>query len=777
MDFAHYWFQAPAGAATGKCLRFRRSQALNRAPVSAGNRKTWTWSGWVKRGRLSRDEFFFNSSGVDDSTRLHLRLNPDDTLEVGSYSKRILRPTQFFRDSAAWYHIVVALDTTQATASNRLKIYINGQEVTSFSIDTRSTDISQNAEKGINTNTSHVIGGYGSNYFSGYMGAVHFIDGQALAPTDFGEYNADGVWVPKKVAGVTYGNQGWYLDFSDPADIGADRSGNGNNWTPTGFELTNTTSRNYDWVEDSPTDNYQTINPLTRGYVDTLGANRGVGQSAPTLSKLSYSSTFKLPLKGKWYTEWSYDTNPGGADAGVWMGVCSDDFNPNTTTTAKFERAYRLDNGKKLHKDNGTGGESAFGATCTAGDHIGVAVDMDKGHIWFAKNNVWQGSGNPATGANPAFTDLLSADIYKQLRFHVSIRNRVASFWDGGIQGFVYTPPAGFSGLSTANLPDVAITNPSDHVQIIKDSAANILTNCQATFPNGFYWIMERSGSPKMRIVDSVRGGTKMTWNYNVGGGTTTYQQPSSDAWAMCFNTASAPATNNAGTISANVSANPLAGISQIHYTGNGTSGATVGHGLNGVDVFVVVQDTQSGTNVLWASAMSDHYGNNNMQVNFSNKNNPYGTNTVNNVKPSGTVITLGTDSQVNENGKKYIILAFQNVSGFSNFVKYVGAGGTNNTFLYHGFTPLLTLHKATANGQSWHFMANVNKAGNPVVDDFATGDNEYFNGNVGVQDFVSNGSKLRSQNQIGDSGATYFQWAFAEHPFGGSNISPAPAR
>jgi hypothetical protein len=227
---------AAAGYQIERSLRFNSGDSayLNRTPSSAGNRKTWTWSGWVKRGSLGVSNVIFESrTGTSDTTIMQLSFNPNDQLQVVNYNYFPLKSSSVYRDTSAWYHILWVLDTTQSTASDKMKLYVNGVEITDYGTDNRSS--LGTSDQAINQTAGHYFGALGGtqNYFSGYLADVHFIDGQALAPTDFGEFDANGVWQPKAYAG-SYGTNGFKLNFSDnssAAALGTDSSGNSNTWT------------------------------------------------------------------------------------------------------------------------------------------------------------------------------------------------------------------------------------------------------------------------------------------------------------------------------------------------------------------------------------------------------------------------------------------------------------------------------------------------------------------------------------------------------------------
>jgi hypothetical protein len=204
-------------------LRFRASASayLNRTPTTASNRQTWTWSGWVKRGILGSAQNIFASNGTTNTTFLDIRFTSSDTIQVGVYTDIVLVTSQVFRDPSAWYHIVWLFDTTQASASNRCRLFVNGTEITAFSTDARSTYFAQNTNYGINNNTLHEIcrnPSDSSKFFDGYMTEINFIDGQALTPNSFGTSNGLGVWQPIRYGG-SYGTNGFYLPFTNSGSV------------------------------------------------------------------------------------------------------------------------------------------------------------------------------------------------------------------------------------------------------------------------------------------------------------------------------------------------------------------------------------------------------------------------------------------------------------------------------------------------------------------------------------------------------------------------------
>jgi hypothetical protein len=239
-------------------LRFNDDDSayLSRTPASAGNRKTWTWSGWVKRGNVNTSLSMLN---VGDGALFvtAFRFTNGAVFQFQDYQEPnynlVWASSAVFRDPSAWYHVVFAYDSTQATSSAAATLWINGvQQALGFTAF--SGGYSQNRDGYINDTRNHTLGRYyGSTYADGYMAEVNFIDGTALDPTSFGEFKS-GIWVPKAYAG-SYGTNGFYLSFADSAAIGDDLSGNGNDWTANNLVAT-------DVLLDSPTENYAVLNPL-----------------------------------------------------------------------------------------------------------------------------------------------------------------------------------------------------------------------------------------------------------------------------------------------------------------------------------------------------------------------------------------------------------------------------------------------------------------------------------------------------------------------------------
>ncbi len=436
-------------------LRFNSgsSDYLNRTPASAGNRKTFTFSAWVKRSNLGANKRIFTAG----NNGTEIIFNSSDNLVwyyfsgsyVGQYNAGSGSTSSVFRDVSAWYHIVLAVDTTQSTGSNRVKIYINGIE------QTRTiNEIAQNTDVDYNNTSAHYVGkksDSNSDYFDGYMSEINFIDGQALTPSSFGETDFDtGIWKPKAYTG-TYGTNGFYLQFKNSASLGTDSSGNGNTFT-----VNNLTS--IDQTTDTPTNNFCTLNPLdamkSNGAVLSEGNLKSLGSTTSGIGAVTGTISVS---QGKWY----WEVSRVGTGNYAYIGVGEAGIGNQTNITSYGISGYRS-NGDTFDPDL-----SILTSWDTAGDIIMIAMDMDNGAIYYGKNGTWLNSGVPTsgssrTGALSTFTPSTTACAPLAGGFGTS--NGVNcnfgnppysanSYTDGaGYGNFSYSVPSGFYALCTKNL-------------------------------------------------------------------------------------------------------------------------------------------------------------------------------------------------------------------------------------------------------------------------------------------------------------------------------------
>ena len=434
------------------------STYLTWTPSGAGNRKTWTYSGWIKKEKADTAMVLLGcnnsySTGTSGSIAFH-NSSYFHTYAMNGISSNVgyWGTTRLFRDTNAWYHIVVAMDTTQATTTDRQKLWINGVQETSFAYPNYPT---QNYDCPFNDGTVFQIGGDALNgvHFDGVMSHVHFCDGTAYDASAFGEYDTNGVWKIKTSPSVTYGTNGFFI-LKDGNSV-TDQSGNSNNFTVGGGTLTNT--------EDCPANVFAILNPLIKfqnpssysnGNNTVTGGGSGSGDSPS--STLAVSS-------GKYYCEVKIiSTDAGGEAVGI---IDIDKWNPNANADEWFYRysygyGYLNSSGNKITNNAGT----AYGNSYTNGDIIGIALDLDNHYLYFSKNGVFQNSGDPTSGSSgtgSAFNVASGNYVFSFYHYysHVLSTNfgnppyAANGYTDGnGFGDFSYAVPTGYYALNTQNI-------------------------------------------------------------------------------------------------------------------------------------------------------------------------------------------------------------------------------------------------------------------------------------------------------------------------------------
>jgi len=460
-------------------LRFNDddSPALTITPSGAGDRDVFTMSFWVKRANIGSAQRIFTagtSIGTNNDNLSSLLFETNDTLkffgEVSGSVSFTLQTNRVFRDPSAWYHIVVAVNTEDGTSSNRIKLYVNGVQESSFS---SSSYMSQNTDTFFNATNKHVISYEGSGYLDCYLTEFHYIDGQQLAQTQFGEFDDNGVWIPIKYTG-TYGTNGFYLEFKqtgtsqNSSGIGADTSGNDNHFAVTNLAAT-------DITEDTCTNNFATFNPL---YVDLFNQERTLSEGNTEVDFAGNSARGAVSLtqavnNGKWYFEIKVVDN-----SGFYPIVGS--INENASQTAPYGRrstgtaiAYDTDGTLKYENSN-----TSYGSALSNGDIFQIALDMDNHLLWFGINGTWQNSATQSeiensTATNDATTkteqDFLTnfdditifmQDVNSSGNAHAQLNTGNPAFaissgnTDGKYGNFEYAVPSGYYALCTKRLAE-----------------------------------------------------------------------------------------------------------------------------------------------------------------------------------------------------------------------------------------------------------------------------------------------------------------------------------
>ncbi len=748
-------------------LRFRSSASayLNKTFGSSDTSKTTvTMSAWVKRGKLGAWSPIFGSTngsnafvviGFDTNDKLVFRNRNSSSIDVTRIESNAV-----YRDPSAWYHVVAIWDTSNATETNRVKLYVNGEQVTSLS-SANYPSLNEEFNGAFNTGTRNV-GRFNVNaptiyYGDMYLADVYWIDGQALTPSDFGDYDGNNYWVPKAYTG-TYGTNGFYLDFSDTtstATLVADQSGAGNNWTPNNISLTAGTT--YDSMVDSPTPyadagNYAVLNPLNKSANATL--SDGNTKAVASTTTCVVASTIAVN-SGKWY--WEHTTGT----AYDMVGVVSPSSPVGTMTAPGYSSdsyGYLMTTGNKYNNSSA----SAYGATFSSGDVIGVALDLDAGTLTYYKNNVSQGV---------AFSSL-SGYFIPAMRPTTNAAGSIANF---GQRPFAYTPPTGFKTLNSFNIPEVT-------------------TDLET--PN-LVWIKSRSASQSHTLFDSVRGvhnylesddtaieatdvNSLLQFNKNgflLGASATVNTSGRTYVgWGWKAGTAfSNDAGTNGATIASVGSVNQDAGFSIVTFTSTGSvETVTVGHGLGDAPAMVITKERSAVGS--WGVY---HKGLPSPASQFLNLHTTGAavTNTSywGNTNPSSSVVTLGNGTMMALN-TTMVMYCFADVEGYSKMGKWQNNNSTDGTFVYLGFRPRFILLKNYDNVESWYIWDSVRQTYNvpPPSNNWLSPrlpNSEAANGaSTAVIDGLSNGFKIRttssSSGEISFGTRNYIYMAFAENPF-----------
>ena len=793
-------------------LRFRQSASarLSRTPATAGNRKTWTFSAWVKIGIFTpagaqQGLFSARSTSTDQMTVFY----QDEKISFQSGgSKGSITTNAVLRDPSAWYHLVVVLDATNATAADRAIIYLNGtrQSVTTATSFT-------NADHGINATIAHNIGaeaGTNTLFFDGYMAEINFIDGSAKAVSDFGATDSTtGVWQPKAYTG-TYGTNGFYLKFSDiattsgsNAGLGKDFSGNTNYWTTNNISVTSGTT--YDAMTDSPTNtsatvaNYCVLNPVD----NASGATITNGNLETTSASAAYKSNFGtlFVTSGKWYAE--FTVVAGSNDSRMIAGIgtkLTGVTNQLGNDTYSYSINWSSSTSAIYKRTNNTDTTLTSTGNLTNGSVIMVALDLDNNKLWFGQDGTWFDSGNPSSGTNQIFS--ITAGEYTIMPCTYEDGKLAANY---GQRPFAYTPPTGFVRLNTFNLPTPTILQGNKYMDATLwtgDGATTRSITNASSFKPDLIWIKGRSNTGSNLLQDSNRGfgtATKLSSNstnaennasadatdpiygyitaansngFSVNVGTTPAQTNNNGVtyvgWQWQAGQGST-SSNTSGSITSTVSVNATAGFSIVTYTGTGAN-ATVGHGLGVAPRMMIIKRRNQAED--WSVYHISIGATNKIFLDLTNATSADST-MWNNTTPTSSLFSIGTNTATNANTGTYVAYCWAEIAGFSKFGSYIGNGSTDGPFVYLGFRPKFVLVKeVTTGGTNWLISDSSRDTYNLVNDILIP---NLFNAEDTAGnwvDFVSNGFKIRYGSVLAynQSGQNYIYMAFAENPFKNAN-------
>jgi len=732
-------------------LRFRSSASayLSRTFPTAGNRKTWTWSGWVKIGTLPETPNIFGSwvgSAAGGyaafritSSNFNIFGSPDGGSSSISWSSSAV-----YRDPSAWYHIVAVLDTTQATAGDRFKLYVNGvQQTGAF-----STTPGLNADIEINRAASHYIGaqntGSPSVFMDGYQTEVNFVDGQALTPSDFGEYNATtGVWQPIEYTG-TYGTNGFYLPFKPTTQATGFNTvtytGNGSTNAITGVGF----SPDFVWGKNRSAVASHNLLDSVRGTTKRLFSNSTEAEVTTATSLTSFDSDgFTL-----------------GSDAGL---------NTNTNTYVAWCWDAGSDSSYGIHYNNA----SSSGVTLPSGGFGSgdFTLEYYVRHHSFQDYDTHFTITRGTTGFNvgsDGSRDLVWADnvggslsrkievigAFELNKWHhvafVRASGVLKAYLDGTQVGSSFSTTQDYSATGCT----IGALSPSIEPSHIDLSNLRVVVGT-AVYTSNF--------TPPTSDLTNISGTILLTAQDS------TIKDNSSNNLTITTTSGSPSATqtfpyiqdnNTDGTITSSVRANPATGFSVVTWTGNGTAGATVGHGLETAPSMIIVKDKSLARNwLVYHSAMGATKG---TELNLTNGFATY-TQYWNDTAPTSSVFSTGI--WANENASNYVTYCFSEVAGYSKFGSYTGNGSTSGPTITTGFRPAFVLiKKSSSSGTNWMMYDNTRNVANPANNVLTANTSNAEVTSTNQIDFNSDGFQITgSSGGVNTSGDTYIYMAFAD--------------
>ena len=742
-----------AGQRVGKFVPFTDSGTITNSLIfndadnaylsrtnDAGDRDTFTISVWVKRCALGSVQYILDTYDGSSTNDGMIRFNTDNTMSIrlGSPSSLLYITNRTFEDTSKFYHIMLSVNTGESTAADRAKLYVDGDRITSFS--TQTTSGSVNTQFNYSSATFRIGSTTSGSYdFDGYLAEFNQVDGTALTPDTFGLTDTStGRWIPKALTGITYGTNGFRLQFGTSSALGDDTSGNEND-----FSVSNLVAG--DQTTDSPTQNHATWNPhpntggtLSEGNLKLVTASSGYSVKLATLK----------PKSGKYYAEFTIGAENGGLLIGVQELATAPSSSSTTFPQGDGSFAWRGSNGYVF---NG-GSSSVAGSTYTTGDVLALALDLDNQVLKFYKNN----SLDNTIGLTGKDVGIAVGDFGNAQYGTVT-----ANF---GQKSFTYTPPTGFVALQQDNLPETAkgITG----FTWIKDRDNSMNHNSYDSSNGEFNRLVPNATSAILNTQGGVskflKGGIAVgdTANVNNSGA-------SMVAWNWVANVGTT-ASNGDGSITSTVQANTTAGFSIVQWTGDGGQ-STVGHGLSNTPT-IVIQKNLDSTSDWWfyTTAIDGSYDY--LKLDSSVAKSDFSA-----TAPTSTVFTShgwGTTSMIG--------YCFHEISGYSKFSSYTGNGNADGPFVYTGFRPAWIMIKNAGATASWFMLDAARNTFNPVENWLVADDPQAEVVTSGDRkiDFLSNGFKIRATTtDFNGSSANMLYMAFAEHPFVGDGTSPVTAR
>ena len=781
-----------------------------------------TISVWLKRslvGNATAQRIITAGAGSTGSYYLSGSLTDGFAYYAGTGSFNGYTTARVFRDPSAWFHFVAIFDSGQSNDYDRIKFYFNGELYPLNNGDWTFYGGYPNTagpELGANGYANY-IGVYvgGSGHFKGYMADFIQIDGTA-AISDFGE-TKNGVWIPKDPSGLTFGNNGYWLDFAASGDFGNDVSGNNNDWTAAGLSTHDQMLDTPTFNSDSNGGNFATLNLLSAGSYNTLseGNLRNTGNTGTSINGAPATIGAR---SGQWYWEVRITTmNESHPTVGISAGSLS---NATNTTTGDVANLLKYTGGTgglvQMSMTNdvwGTYGETETGVLgFSDGDICMLALDIDNKKIWYGKNGTWFNSGDPAAGSNPQQTWTGTGfDIFPVVGSYATNTVAEANFGsDGTFNGtetaqgnadstgygnFYYAPPTDFLALCSGNLPTAAAVDPAqtddDYPQklfapkLYTGDGATTLTISGMDLQPDLTWIKNRDATDRHCLFDSTRGVTKLlssdsgdaqttdadtlkSWTsdgYTVGADVkvnTSGEDYASWNWRVNGGTTAA---NSVGGTASVTQVDPSGAFSIVTYTTDisGSSGTgTIGHGMSIIPQ-IVIHKALAAAGGWWTQSVYTTNADTWMEFNGTRAQTSltgYGAM----VRPTASVFSINGIDGVGGNGRDYIAWCFANVEGYCKAGSYEGNGNADGSFVYTGFRPALIITKSIDSTSNWQIFDDkrlgFNDDNNELWANVATAE-----ATTDMIDILSNGFKLRIATDP-NVAETYIYLAMAHNPF-----------
>ena len=785
-----------------RSLRWETGSYLYRTGSSPTGGGKYSYSSWIKRVKLGEQTCLWGAGG-GSQTNTHaegIYITSENQIaliyrgavgggSVGWYAYAAPK----LRDTTSWVHVVLTYDNTQSGIANKIKYYFNGVEASYGGGVGSPGDLEFVNKSGVTQYIGRMDQGSGPGYARVYQAETHVADGYIWSPDDFGYTDAQtGQWRPKRPQdiSVNYGNNGFYLDYADNSStstIGIDRSGNSNNWTSSGFSVS--AGAGNDSLEDTPTNNFCTLNPVIGRGGNSLDFTNGNLDFtiSPSSTYPKPVSSVQIPTSGKWYAEWVFTTIGSAV-----VGVGNVDKAEQSGGANQLNGINLLYNGDIRVNDSQTQGSFT---SWSVNDVIGVKVDRDAGTVAFTLNGSAQGNPENISGMNTP-TDLV----------FWAYRNAGGGTDPVGSVNFGQRPfshlPTGYRALNSKNIATpvpAGVVRPQRFFEtILWAGNGSSQTISGLEFAPDLVWLKCRNSSSGRSHIftDTVRGATKsllspetdaedtfvqdltaFTPNGFSVGSNGRVNENSKNLVGWCWKAGGAAVTNNDGSGTSQVSANQEAGFSIVTYSGNATGSATsavwqtIGHGLGKTPKWIIFKARNGGESYHgWATyhhlltdANTDY-----LKLNTNDARIQTDVNYMGSTLPTSSVFSLGYNFTTNESGKNYVAYCWTEISGFSKFGKYTGNGGADGAYIHVGFRPAWVLFKRTDSSGNWFIVDNKRDPFNECTRDLYPNSFGAETNNPNFVDFLSNGFKLRTTGTaVNGSGGTYIYMAFAERPSG----------